>query len=110
MLSCVRARLSQRLSLTRLTRIVGIDSACFTDLFGRAVKVSPRRCIVGRHIRQTGIVLGGASFTVTSVTLRINFSDRDRLARRFGHVAKVAPGRVHWHPDAVSARRSEERG
>lgn len=50
------------------------------------------------------MVLGKASLTVTSVTLRINFSDRDRLARRFGQLAKMAPGRIHWRLGGLVVR------
>lgn len=104
---CVSRTLSRSVGLTSLTRLMKIDRSRFDHLFGRSAKLSPRRCLLRRQIRQTGRLLGCSNRSLMSVTLTYKFSDRDRFDERFHGVAKAAPAGFHggWTCFVLGERR-----
>lgn len=92
-MSCVTTGFSGQLGVGRLTSHVKIGHDCLADAFGGDLKYSPRRCLVGLHVRGTGSLLGGKSVRIGRITTEIKCKSPLTFSGIFGTEAKEDPER-----------------
>ncbi len=94
-LHCVSRRLTRRVQLASLSRVIFLGPGCFVHYFGSHVNVSPVRCVLVAEMGHTGRCLRAATGPVGSVSTVYNFSAICCFSHMFGQCANVAPAVCH---------------
>ncbi len=92
---CVRRIVRRGIDVPRVTYRLNVDCTAFHRAFGGCAKLSPTRCFVGLHLRQTGRLLHDASVPVGRVSCHLRFRGPRCFTALFGGHAKLHPSAFH---------------
>lgn len=89
----VEAHLAGDVSLDRLAAVAGFSARHFLRLFRASTGLSPHQYLIRARVERAKTLLAGGELPLAQVAAAAGFAHQQHLARHFGRLVGVSPGR-----------------